>query len=161
MALSSTLLNAQDTIFAGDASCYFTLDGQRYLFMQAKSIEATVEKSKKEIPIMGTPKVGHKSGSLKYKGKAKFYYNTSLFRKYLKKYQDTGTDFYFDMTCINNDPNSEAGEQTIVLKDCNFDDLTIFKAEAGGDEAQEEDASFTFESFEMPEEFSLLDGMKQ
>ena len=160
MALATTLLNAKDTIFSGDASCYITLDGTRYLFMQAKSVEATCEKSKKEISIMGTVKAGHKSGILKYKGKAKFYYNTSLFRKALKKYQDTGEDFYFDMTGINNDPNSSAGEQTVVLKGCNLDDLTIFKAEAGGDEAMEEEAGFTFESFELPEEFTLLDGQK-
>ena len=160
MALASTFMNAKDTIFSGDASCYITLDGVRYLFMQAKSVEATAEKTKKDIAIMGTVKMGHKSGPLKYKGKAKFYYNTSIFRKALKKYQDTGEDFYFDMTGINNDPNSAAGEQTVILKDCNLDDMTVFKAEAGGDEGMEEECGFTYESFELPEKFNILDGMK-
>ena len=160
MALADTLLNAQDTVFAGDASCYVTLDSTRYLFMHALDIEATAEKTKKDVPIMGTTKMGHKSGPVKYKGKAKFYYGTSMFRKLLKTYQDTGKDFYFDMTCINNDPNSSVGEQTVILKNCNFDDMTIFKAIAGGEEAMEEEANFTFDSFEMPEEFSLLDGAK-
>lgn len=154
------LMNAKDAVFAGDATCYITLDGVRYLFMQAKSVEATAEKVKKELPIMGTVKMGHKSGGLKYKGKAKFYYNTSIFRKAMKKYQDTGEDFYFDMTGINEDPTSSVGRQTVILKGCNFDDMTIFKAEAGGD-ALEEESSFTYEDFELPEEFAVLDGMIQ
>ncbi len=160
MALSSTLLNAKDTIFAGDASCYATINGTRYLLMRAKKVEATLKKTKKEVPIMGTRKIGHKSGALKGEGKATFYYGTPFFTKLMKTYQDSGEDCYFDMTCISNDTNSGSGEQTVVLKGCNIDDMTIFKAEAGGDEASTVDSSFTFESFELPEEFSVLDGEK-
>ena len=47
------------TMFAGDvisaklASAYVTISGNRYLLFQAKSLNATIEKDKKEVPPSG------------------------------------------------------------------------------------------------------------
>lgn len=47
----------------------------------------------------------------------------------------------------------------MILKDCNIDGgiLTKFDADA---EYLDEDMDFTFEDFEIPEKFNLLDGMQ-
>lgn len=153
------VMNAKDAVWAGMGSVYITLDNNRICLIQAVHVTAKYKKDKKKVNIMGTTVVGNKGGSLTYSGSLSHYYNTSLFRKYLKRYQDTGEDFYFDVILTNEDKTSAAGKQTVILKNCNFDDGTIAELQAGGDVLVEE-SNFTYERFEMPDEFTTLDGMK-
>lgn len=77
----------------------------------------------------------------------------------LKKYKDTGEDVYFDIQISNEDPTSAVGRQTIILRDCNVDGGILAKFDANG-EYLDEDMDFTFEDWEMPETFQLLEGME-
>lgn len=155
----SVIMMAKDAVSASLAECYATIDGQRYNLMQAINLEATMEKSKTEVPILGKTGKGNKANNWKGTGSATFHYNTSIFRKFMKKYKDQGTDFYFDIQITNNDPTSAVGSQTIILKDCNLDSITIAKFDADG-EYLDEQMDFTFEDWEMPTEFKLLDGIE-
>lgn len=152
------IMNAKDAVSASLAKCFVTLEGNRYEFMQAINLEANFEKTKSEVPILGKTGKGNKSTGWKGTGSATFHYNTSIFRKLLKRFKDTGEDIYFDIQVTNEDPTSAVGRQTVILKDCNLDGgiLTKFDADA---EYLDESIDFTFEDFEMPEEFSLLSGM--
>ena len=76
----------------------------------------------------------------------------------MKKYKDSGSDFYFDIQITNNDPTSSVGSQTIILKDCNLDSITLAKFDADG-EYLDEQMDFTFEDWEMPTEFQVMDGI--
>lgn len=51
--MSEINMNAKDAISAKLADCYVTIEGRRYLLMQAKDFEAKFEKTKKEINILG------------------------------------------------------------------------------------------------------------
>lgn len=155
----SVIMMAKDAVSASLAECYATIDGQRYNLMQAINLEATMEKSKTEVPILGKTGKGNKANNWKGTGSATFHYNTSIFRKFMKKYKDQGTDFYFDIQITNNDPTSAVGSQTIVLKDCNLDSITIAKFDADG-EYLDEQLDFSFEDWEMPREYTLLDGIE-
>lgn len=155
----SVIMMAKDAVSASLAECYATIDGQRYNLMQAINLEATMEKSKSEVPILGKTGKGNKANNWKGTGSATFHYNTSIFRKFMKKYKDQGTDFYFDIQITNSDPTSAVGSQTIVLKDCNLDSITIAKFDADG-EYLDEQLDFTFEDWEMPTEFTMLDGIE-
>lgn len=152
-------MNAKDTISASLAECYITIDGNRYNFMQAINLEANFEKNKTEVPILGKTGKGNKSTGWKGTGNATFHYNTSVFRELLYRYKNTGEDIYFDIQVTNEDPTSSVGRQTVILKDCNLDGgiLTKFDADA---EYLDETIDFTFEDFEIPEKFSLLNGMR-
>ena len=154
-----TLMNAGDTIAGSLAECYVTIEGNRYNFMQAINLEASIEKVKTEVPILGKTGKGNKAAGWKGTGSATFHYNTSIFRQLLKRYKDTGEDIYFDIQVTNEDPTSKVGRQTVILKDCNIDGgvLTKFDADA---EYLEESLDFTFEDFEMPETFTPLAGMQ-
>ena len=154
-----TLMNAGDTIAGSLAECYVTIEGNRYNFMQAINLEASIEKVKTEVPILGKTGKGNKAAGWKGTGSATFHYNTSIFRQLLKRYKDTGEDVYFDIQVSNEDPTSRVGRQTVILKDCNIDGgvLTKFDADA---EYLEESLDFTFEDFEMPETFTPLAGMQ-
>ena len=154
-----TLINAGDAVSASLAECYVTIEGNRYNFMQAINLEASIEKIKTEVPILGKTGKGNKAAGWKGTGSATFHYNTSIFRELLKRYKDTGEDIYFDIQVTNEDPTSKVGRQTVILKDCNIDGgvLTKFDADA---EYLEESLDFTFEDFEMPETFTPLAGMQ-
>jgi hypothetical protein len=159
MADTNRTMLAKDVVAAKLATCYTTIDGNRYLLMQAKSLEAKYKKTKKEVPILGRTTVGHKTTGGEGTGKMTIYSNTPIFTKLLKQYQDTGEDMYFDIQVTNEDKTSAAGRQTIILKDCNLDEGVIAAFDSDG-EWLEQDVNFTFESWEYPEAFNMLDGMQ-
>lgn len=158
MADAIRTMQAKDVISARLASCYATIDGERILLMQAKNLEAKVEKNKVEVPILGRTGLGHKTTNWNGTGSMTIYSNTSRFTQLLKKYKDSGTDIYLDLQIRMEDPTSDAGAQTIILKGVNLDSGTIAAFDADGDWA-EQDIDFTFEDFEVPEAFKDLDGM--
>lgn len=152
-------MSARDAVSASLAECYVTIDGQRYNFMQCINLEASFEKTKTEVPILGKTGKGNKSTGWAGSGSATFHYNTSIFRELMVRYKNTGEDVYFDIQITNEDPTSSVGRQTIILKDCNIDGGILTKFDADADYL-DEDMDFTFEDFEMPETFSLLAGMQ-
>lgn len=156
--MSSSVMCAKDAVSASLAECYVTIDGERYNFMQAINLEAKFEKKKTEISILGKSGKGNKSAGWKGTGSATFYYNTSIFRELMYRYKNTGEDVYFDIQISNDDPTSDAGRQTVILKDCNINSGILAKFNASEDVLQE-DVKFTFEDFEIPEKFSHLSGM--
>ena len=157
--MSNITMLSKDAVSAKMAECFVTIEGNRYNFMNAISLEATMEKSKTEIAVLGRLSKGNKAAGVKGTGSATFHYNTSMFRKLMKRFQDTGEDVYFDIQITNEDPTSAAGRQTVILRDCNFDSVIVAKFDADSDDSLTEDMDFTFESFEMPETFNVLDGM--
>lgn len=152
-------MNAKDAVSASLAECFITIEGNRYNFMQAINLEASIEKIKSEIPILGRTGKGNKTTGWKGSGSATFHYNTSIFREQLYRYKETGQDAYFDIQITNEDPTSSVGRQTIILKDCNVDGGILAKFDADA-EYLDEDLDFTFEDWEMPEQFSHLQGMQ-
>ena len=155
----SRIMDAKDALSGSLAECYITIEGNRYNFMQAISVEAKITKTKTEVPILGKTGKGNKSTGWKGTGTLKAYFNTSIMRELLKRYKDLGEDVYFDMQLTNEDPTSTVGRQTVVLKDCNVDGGILAKFDAGS-ETLDEDMEFTFEDFEIPETFKPLDGMQ-
>lgn len=152
-------MNAKDAVSASLAECFVTIDGNRYNFMQAINLEARFEKKKTEVPILGKTGRGNKSTGWSGTGSATFHYNTSIFRELMVRYKNTGEDLYFDIQVTNEDPTSSVGRQTVILKDCNVDGGILAKFDADADYLNE-DIDFTFEDFEMPEKFNLLEGMQ-
>lgn len=156
--MNKSIMNAKDTVSAKLAECYVTVDGNRYNFMQAIKLEAKVEKTKTEVPILGKTDKGNKSTGWKGSGSATFHYNTSIFRELLERYKRTGEDIYFDIEVTNEDPTSSVGLQTVNLINCNIDGGILAKFDADG-EYLDEDMDFTFEDFEIPNKFNKLAGM--
>lgn len=156
--LNNIKMNSSDSLSAKMAECYVTIGNNRYNFMQAINLEASFEKTKTEIPILGKTGSGNKSTGWKGSGSATFHYNTSIFRELMQQYKDTGEDTYFEIQVTNEDPTSKAGRQTVVFIGCNIDGGTLAKFDADG-EYLDEDMDFTFEDFKMPQKFELLAGM--
>lgn len=157
--MANQIMHAKDAVSASLAQCFVTIEDRRYNFMQAINLEATLEKNKTEVPILGKTGKGNKSTGWSGSGSAEFHYNTSIFRELLKRYKDTGEDIYFDIQVTNEDPTSSVGRQTVILKDCNLDGGIIAKFDAD-EEYLSEELDFTFEDFEIPEKFANLEGME-
>ena len=152
-------MHARNSVSAKMAECYITIKGNRYNFMSAINLEATIEKVKTQVPILGRTTRGNKSVGAEITGSAEFHLNTSVWRELAYEFQETGEDVYFDIQVTNEDMTSSVGRQTVILKDCNIDGGILAKFDADADYL-DEDFDFTFEDFEMPETFTLLPGME-
>lgn len=157
--MATTRLQAKDTVYASLAECYVDLEGIRYNFMQMINLEASIEKNKAEVPILGQTGKGNRAAGWTGSGSATMHYNQSVFRKLLERYKDTGEDVYFTTVITNNDPTSAAGTQTVTLKGCNIDGGILAKFDADG-EYLDEDVDFTFEDFSIDTEFTELSGFR-
>ena len=142
-------LNAPDTISGKEGRAYAKINGNNEELFFAKSIEATIEKSKSEVRSIGKRMTGHKVTGLNGTGSMTLYYLTPLFRNLIAEYKKTGVDLYFDMVIENDDPASSAGKQTILLMGCNLDSTVLAKLDGDSDDPLEEDADFTFEDFDI------------
>lgn len=149
-------MNENDAISGKHAKAFITINGQVEELFYARSLEATIEKNKSDVPVLGKTNVGQKAVGWTGSGTMNIYYVTSLFRRLIRDYIKTGRDFYFDMTVTNEDPTSRAGRQTVVLKNCNLDSVVAASFDATSDEALNEDVSFTFDDYDILEQFSPL-----
>ena len=156
--MNQTML-AKNAVSAPLAECYITIEGNRYNFMSAINLEASFEKTKTEVPILGRTGKGHKATGWNGTGNATFHYNTSIFRELFYKFKQTGEDIYFEIVVTNDDPSAtDVGKQTVILKGCNLDGGILAKFDADG-EYLDESMDFTFEDFEIPEKFNVMSGM--
>lgn len=149
-------MNENDTISGKHAKAFVTINGQVEELFYARSLEATIERNKSDVPVLGKTNVAQKTVGWTGTGTLNIYYVTSLFRRLVRDYIKTGRDFYFDITVTNEDPNSRAGRQTVVLKNCNLDSIVAASFDITSDEALNEDVSFTFDDYDILEQFSPL-----
>ena len=149
-------LNAPDTISGREGRAYAKINGNNEELFFAKSVEASVEKSKSEVKAIGKRMTGHKTTGANGTGSMTLYYLTPLLRQMLKEWKDTGVDVYFDRVVENDDPASSAGKQSILLLGCNLDSVVLTKLDGDSDDPLEEDADFTFEDFDILEAFNKI-----
>ena len=139
-------LNAPDTISGKEGRAYAKIDGNNEDLFFAKTIESTVEKSKSEVKAIGKR---HKTTGGNGTGSMTLYYMTPLFRQMIKQWKETGQDIYFDMVIENDDQESSAGKQSVLLIDCNLDSVVLGKLDGDSDDPLDEDVDFTFEDFDI------------
>ena len=149
-------LNAPDTISGREGRAYAKINGNNEELFFAKSVEASVEKSKSEVKAIGKRMTGHKTTGANGTGSMTLYYLTPLLRQMLKEWKDTGVDVYFDLVVENDDTASSAGKQSILLMGCNLDSVVLTKLDGDSDDPLEEDADFTFEDFDILEAFNKI-----
>jgi len=146
-----------DTVHGGQAKATAVIDGKVEEMFFIKSLEASSEKKKDEGYVVGNRLAQHKSAGLVNTGKMAIYSVTSLFRRMMKKFQDTGIDTFFTITVETEDKASTIGRQVTTLYDVNIDSVMVAHIDIGVT-SLEEDIPFTFGKWDMPEEFGLPSG---
>lgn len=158
--MNQAIMNALDAVAGSQASAYITMaDGNRYCFMQLYSFESSMEINVAEVPILGKSGKGNKPTGWTGTWSGTAHYNQSIFRKMLLEYKRTGYLPAFDIQICNEDPTSSIGRQIIILKGCLTKGGTLAKFDADA-ETLDEEIEGTFDDWEMPETFSLLNGMQ-
>lgn len=153
--MNNVIVKGSDVLSAKKAECLITIGDRRYNFAQMINLEAPLDKKKVEVPILGKSMTSHKTVGLSGTFSGTLHFNQSVLRQMMLDYKDSGIDQYFDIQITNEDPETNLGRQTIILKDCNLDGITLAKFDADG-EYLDEDIEGTFEDFSMPESFNLL-----
>ncbi|KOC49989.1 phage tail tube protein [Clostridium botulinum] len=141
-----------DTISGQEAKGFMNIDGRNEELFYAKKLESKIEKEKSEGKTLGKRGTQSKAKGYKGTGTLTIYKVTSLFIELMLKYMKEGIDTYFDLTVMNEDPTSSIGKQTVVLKNCNFDEVNIASFDVDSD-ALEEDMSFTFDDADLLNKF--------
>ena len=155
---NTAIMNALDAVAGSQASAYITLNGTRYNFMQLTSFESSREVEVTEVPILGKTGKGNKPAGWTGTWSGTAHYNQSIIRQMLLEYKRTGYMPSFDIQVSNEDATSSAGRQTIILKNCLTKGGILAKFEADA-EILDEDIEGTFDDWEMPEQFTVLNGM--
>lgn len=156
--MNNNVMNAKDAVYGSLAECFVTLEDNRYNFMSLTEFESKWEVNISNVPILGKVGMGHKAAGGKGTWSGTAHYNQSVLRKIADTYQKTGVMPYFDIQVTNEDPTSSVGRQTIIHHDCLCDTFILAKFQAG-EELLDEELSGTFESWDMPEAFTALEGM--
>ena len=76
-------LNGWNAISGREGRAYAKIDGNNEEMFCAKSVEATVEKSKGQVKAIGKRMVGHKTTGAEGTGSMTLYYLSPLFRSKL------------------------------------------------------------------------------
>lgn len=150
-------LSAEDTVRGQLGRVFTVINGNREEMLEAKNIEARINKNKIEMRVMGTLTTKHRGAGWTGTGSMTVYYTTSHFRRMAEQYAKDGIDTYFDMYLYNDDEGSNIGQQIIHLKRVNLNDITIFLQNIE-DDILEEDMDFTFEDFTILEDFRPIVG---
>lgn len=151
MADFETLL-AKDTVSGQEGRATQNIDGEITDMFFAKAITATFEKNKVEVKTLGKRATQHKAIGWSGSGTMTIYYMTTEYRKMALKYAKTGVDTNFQMTITNEDPTSSIGAQTIVLYNVNIDSTDLAKLDVDA-EVLDEEVAFTFDDFDILDEF--------
>lgn len=157
--MSKAALLAKDTINGQEGEATAKIGSEIQKLFMVKDIEATIEKEKEEVKTLGRRGTGNKAVGYKGTGSMTMYYASTYFRKMALDYVKNGRDIYFDLTITNDDPTSDVGKQTIVLYGCNFDSIVIAKLDTDS-AVLDEEMDFTFEDFDILEEFQTPDYLK-
>ena len=154
---NNAIMNASDAVYGGLAECFITIGGRRYNFMSMTDFESKWEVNITDVPILGKVGMGHKAAGGKGTWSGTAHYNQSVFREMADKYQKSGVMPYFEIQVSNEDPTSSVGRQTIIHRGCLCESFILAKFQSG-EEILDEELSGTFESWDMPEKFSELEG---
>lgn len=149
-------LMPQDTINGKKGSAFAKIGGNNEEMFFAKTIEATLELLKAEVKSVGRMMVGHKVTGMSGSGSMTLYYLSPMFRTLVSDYKNTGANMSFDMVIENDDNESGAGKQVVMLTGVLLDSVTLAKLDGDADDALEEDVDFTFDGFEVLSQFNKI-----
>ena len=150
-------MKVSDVISAKMATCYIEIDGERHEAMNAKSFEAKYALDKTDVALLGCMDKKKKVTGMSGTGKATFYDVSSRFKQAVLDFKDTGKLPYFNAYITNEDPQSGAGRQEMVFKNCLFDEITLASFDVNG-EFLEQELNFTFEDCKLKTAFTAVQG---
>lgn len=155
MADSWKYMKAKDAISGKEGALYATIDGTVVQVAECKTITAKITKNKTEFKALGYRGTQQKATGWSGSGSLTIHYATSRWAKMMIDYAKNGTDTYFKLQIVNEDPTSRLGRQTVTLIDVNFDEAEVAKLDTSAD-FLDQSMNFTFSDIEMSDQFNDL-----
>lgn len=149
------ILQAEDAVNGREGLATAVINNQVVELMELANITITVEKEKSEFKAMGTRNTQNKTTGWSGSGSANVRYVSSRWAKMIEEYVKTGKDTYFTIVVTNEDPGSRTGKQVIQVLGCNIDSIDLAKLDVDS-EILDQDIDFTFNDFNVLEEFNSL-----
>ena len=146
-------LEAGSLVSGQEGRAYLKVDGQNQDLMYLREITATVQKRKTAVRTLGHRGEQYRAAGYSGKGTMRAYYVSSLFRSLMLDYMKTGVDTAFDILVVNDDPQSGLGSQSVLLKNCNLDQVVLARLDVDADFLDEE-LTFTFEDADLLDSFA-------
>lgn len=146
------ILHAKDTINGKYGTAYAVIEGSRYELFYLVDIEAKVTQHKSTITRLGAYMDGHKVVGGEGKFTAKIRYITDIFRKMIHEANKTHRTVYFDLQITNDDPDTDAGRHSDVLKYCTLDETVLSKIDTNNT-TLDETITGTFDDMISAEQF--------
>ena len=147
-------MTADKAISGSQGTVWITYNdtGERFCFARLINLEAKAKLNKTALPVLGRTGKVHKVGSWEGEGSAKMYYCDSTMRQRVAEYKKTGKMFTMDIEVYNDDETSSLDAQAVTLKECLLDEIIVAKIDAES-EYLDEEISFTFDDFDVPDTF--------
>lgn len=141
------------------ATCYGTIDGNRYELFFARNFEGKVNVVTKEVPMLGRVMNGRKATGAEGKFKLTIYRITDKFTEMVLEYLDTGILPEFELQVTEDDPSTPMGRSTKIYSDCMIDgEVLISVFDDSGDFIEQTIEGYYFD-VKMPEKYTDPDGM--
>lgn len=149
------VLDVRDTINGKEGFATSTFeDGKVEDMFNINSLKVEYERIKKEIKSVGRRATQYKVVGWKGTGTMTTFAMSPTFKRKCMEYAETGKDFYFEINVVNNDPDSTAGQQTVTLRECNIDKMTLTELLAEDDVLKEE-IPFTYSDVSITDEYTM------
>ena len=162
MSVGANVMPIDEQVIGSIAEAYVKFsDGNRYHLFNLINFESTIKVNTKKRGLLGrSGKVTYPTG---WEGtwKATASYNTPIFRRALYEFKETGKFPAFDIQVTNENTTGTIGRQTVTHIGCYLDSAILSKIDIDSDGELTEDMSGTFNDFEIPNEFGVIEGMKQ
>ncbi len=139
----SAYIKAKDAISGKEGILIANIAGYNHIVAECKSINAKMTKNKAEFRSLGHRAKQYKATGWEGSGTMTVHYVTSYWSILMTSYATLGIDAYFTLILTNEDPESDTGKQTVVLTDCNIDDIDIAKLDVDADILDQE-INFTY-----------------
>jgi len=149
------ILQAEDAVNGREGVATMEYNGQVVELMELANININIAKNKSPFKAMGTRNTQNKTTGWEGTGTMTIRYISTRYAKMMLDYIKTGKDTYFTIVVTNEDPGSATGRQVIQVLGCNIDSLDVAKLDLDA-EVLEQDVDFTFNDFNILEEFNSL-----
>lgn len=141
--MADNYMKAKSAISGIEGEVTMTYEGKVISVLECKNISAKIDKDKAEFKALGQRGTQYKATGWKGSGTMTVYYASSRWAAIMLDYVNNGLDHYFELIITNDDPTSDIGVQSIVLKDVNIDSIDIAKLDTDS-QFLDQEVAFTF-----------------
>lgn len=149
-------METRDAISGKEGTLYISINGRSLEFAEITKFESKIEYTKADVKRVGARMDGSKIVGAKGTGSMTVYYHRPEMRAMALDYLRTGRSPLFDATVVNDDVTSRAGKQTSLIKNISPDETMLALLDGEGDEVLTEEIPFTFDDFDLINQFKAI-----